>query len=142
DITSVDGNRVAVSVDCSAGFYVRSLAHDLGERLGTGGHLAGLRRTRSSDHDLTDAIPLDAAERDPAAASARVIPLSGMLLRLPAIALSAGEVERVRHGRDLRAEPAAPGAAYVRLVDPAGELIGIAEPAGPPGLLHPSVVLG
>ena len=43
-------------VDCSAGFYVRSLAHDLGERLGTGAHLAALRRTRSGDFTLDDAI--------------------------------------------------------------------------------------
>ena len=39
------GDRVTLRVDCSAGFYVRSLAHDLGERLGIGAHLARLRRT-------------------------------------------------------------------------------------------------
>ncbi len=54
---------MTLRVDCSAGFYVRSLAHDLGERLGTGAHLAALRRTRSGDFTLADAVPLDAAER-------------------------------------------------------------------------------
>ena len=46
---SIDGDTVTLRVDCSAGFYIRSLAHDLGERLGVGGHLVALRRTRSGD---------------------------------------------------------------------------------------------
>src|SRR4029079_2401813 len=40
-IVSVEAGRVVLRVECSAGFYVRSLAHDLGERLGTGGPLVG-----------------------------------------------------------------------------------------------------
>ena len=58
---------VTLRVDCSAGFYIRSLAHDLGERLGVGAHLAALRRTRSGDFGLDRAVALDAAERDPQA---------------------------------------------------------------------------
>ena len=50
--SDLDGDTVTLRVDCSAGFYVRSLAHDLGVRLGTGAHLAGLRRTRSGDFTL------------------------------------------------------------------------------------------
>jgi tRNA pseudouridine55 synthase len=46
-IVGMDGDLVTLQVECSAGFYVRSLAHDLGERLGVGAHLAGLRRTRT-----------------------------------------------------------------------------------------------
>ena len=45
--SAVEADRVTLRVDCSAGFYVRSLAHDLGERLGIGAHLAALRRTRT-----------------------------------------------------------------------------------------------
>ena len=65
DLVNVDADSVTLRVDCSAGFYVRALAHDLGERLGTGAHLAALRRTSSGDFTLADAIALDALEREP-----------------------------------------------------------------------------
>ena len=149
DLVGIEDTRVTLSLDCSAGFYVRSLAHDLGERLGTGAHLAELRRIRSGDYALDDAIALDAAERDPAAAASRVVPLSRMLSRLPAIALTAEGVRRARHGRDLgpvdasESRIAAPDPlSFVRLFDASGELIGIAQPTGASGLLHPFVVLG
>jgi tRNA pseudouridine55 synthase len=70
-IVAVEGDLVTLAVDCSAGFYVRSLAHDLGERLGVGGHIVALRRTRSGDFLLADAMDLDAIERRPASAAAR-----------------------------------------------------------------------
>jgi tRNA pseudouridine55 synthase len=140
EVLRIDGCRVTLRLDCSTGFYVRSLAHDLGERLATGAHLAELRRTRSGDYTLDDAIPLDAAERDPAAAVSRLIPPARMLQRLPALALSEDGVRRVRHGQDVPSE--AVGSRYVRLMDSGGDLIGIAEPAGTSGLLHPFVVLG
>ena len=139
EVLHVDGCRVTLRLDCSAGFYVRSLAHDVGERLGTGAHLAALRRTRGGDYTLDDAIPLDEAEREPTAAVSRLIPLARMLQRLPAIALSEDGVRRVRHGQDVPSETA--GAKYVRLMDSGGDLIGIAEPASTSGLLHPFVVL-
>ena len=63
---SVEGDRVTLNVSCSAGFYVRALAHDLGVRLGIGAHLLALRRTRSGDATLDDAVALDAIEREPA----------------------------------------------------------------------------
>src|SRR5438067_5001527 len=66
DVVGVHGDTVTLRVDCSAGFYVRSLAHDLGERLGTGAHLVALRRTRAGDWTEDHAIALEAAERAPA----------------------------------------------------------------------------
>ena len=60
-LTECAGDRVRLTVICSAGFYVRALARDLGERLGTGAHLAALRRTRVGDLTLDQAVPLDAA---------------------------------------------------------------------------------
>jgi tRNA pseudouridine55 synthase len=76
DIVSTDGGTVTLRVDCSAGFYIRSLAHDLGERLGIGGHLVALRRTRSGTLTLADAVALDAVEREPALAASRDFPLT------------------------------------------------------------------
>jgi tRNA pseudouridine55 synthase len=51
DILKVDADTLALRVDCSAGFYIRSLAHDLGQRLGVGAHLAALRRTGAPASD-------------------------------------------------------------------------------------------
>ena len=60
----------------------------LGERLGTGGHLAGLVRTRSGDFTLADAVGLDMLDRRPHEAAARIIPLAALLPSLPAITLT------------------------------------------------------
>ena len=92
DILGREGELLTLRVDCSAGFYIRSLAQDLGERLGIGAHLAMLRRTRSGGLTLADAVSLDALERaledDPDAASCWLIPLSGMLSHFPAVVLT------------------------------------------------------
>jgi tRNA pseudouridine55 synthase len=150
-LVGMEGDRVRLRLDCSAGFYVRALAHDLGHRLGTGAHLSALRRTQSGDLTEKDAGPLELIASSQAAAMAALIPLSGMLRRLAAVELTGPGVERARRGRDL--EPAdvvrwvagtsagGAGPRHVRLIDERGELLGIgAEAAG--GFLHPFVVLG
>jgi tRNA pseudouridine55 synthase len=151
DLVSVEADRVTLRLDCSAGFYVRSLAHDLGERLGVGAHLATLRRTRTADFTVDQAIDLDTAERDPHRAAAAVIPLADMLPRLASVVLSAQGVQRAVNGCELSPGDTEKGigirdvglvvSGFVRLLDPRGELVGIARPAATPGLLHPSVVL-
>jgi tRNA pseudouridine55 synthase len=163
-LLAYDGETVALSVDCSGGFYVRSLAHDLGERLGTGAHLAALRRTRVGVFHVGEAIGLADVERDPERAVAAVIPMAGMLPNWSAVVLNEEGVRRARNGRDLGSADiqstvgfdgrdaaiatrgsgtSDPGStrAFVRLIDGAGDLVGIAEPAGTTGLLHPSVVV-
>jgi tRNA U55 pseudouridine synthase TruB len=101
DIVSTDGGTVTLRVDCSAGFYIRSLAHDLGERLGVGGHLVALRRTRSGTLTLADAVALDAVEREPGLAAGRVIPLADMLPGLAPVVLTSDGVRKAIHGREL-----------------------------------------
>ena len=135
----------------SAGYYVRSLAHALGERLGTGGHLASLVRTRSGDFSLADAVGMDLIDRSPRDAAARVLPLAGLLPSLPAVTLTA-------EGAALAARGGFVGPAHVsstaglaglrppgrvRLLHPDGHLVAIAEPrgGGNAGFLHPGVVL-
>jgi tRNA pseudouridine55 synthase len=163
DLLDVSGDRVTLRVDCAAGFYVRSLAHELGTRLGTGAHLRCLRRTRSGVCTLADAIPLDTAEREPDRAARHVVPLAQMLRDFPAVVLTAAGVRRAAHGHDVgpgdvEGQPGFgnrdsgfaagfesrlpnPESRFVRLLDPAGDLVGVAKPAAVPGLLHPSVVL-
>jgi tRNA pseudouridine55 synthase len=144
EILSADADTVALRVDCSAGFYVRSLAHDLGERLGVGAHLAALRRTRSGGFGLDRALALDAAERNPAAAESALVPLSGVLRSWPSVVLTADGAARVGRGQDVRPidhEPLAlSNQPFVRLVNERGDLLAIAEPKAS-GLLHPSIVL-
>ena len=150
ELDGVDGGRVTLRVDCSAGFYVRGLAHDLGERLGVGGHLAALKRVRSGDMTLADATGLAELERDPPAALAALVPMAQMLPALTALTLTHDGVRRAGHGLDLG--PAdfdgglvacawSGGARPFRLLDTAGDLIGVAEPIEGSGLLHPAVVL-
>jgi len=142
DITDVDTDHVSLTLACSAGFYVRALAHDLGERLGTGAHLVALRRTRVGSVTLDDAVSLEAAERDPAAIVARVIPMSQMLTDLPAMTLDSEAIRLAVNGRDLDSGVPNLSCLYVRLMDQAGDLVAIAEPAvSDARLLHPFVVL-
>jgi tRNA pseudouridine55 synthase len=138
-----------VRLVCSSGFYVRSLAHDLGQRLGCGAHLEGLQRTRAGAFRLEDALPLgDLVAEGPAAARRTLIPMSGLLTHLSAVVLTETGAERARHGAQLRpqdvtqstlpSERAVGGP--VRLLDGDGSLVGLAD-ATPDGLLHPVVVL-
>jgi tRNA pseudouridine55 synthase len=150
-IVGVEGDRVTLSLDCSAGFYVRSLAHDLGQALGTGAHLERLQRTRSGDFTVGDAIDLATAEQDRERARASVVPLASMLPGLRAMVLTTAGVRHAVQGRELgpadfnrdwgfgmRDSASSPP---VRLLDPGGELVGIAGAARTPGLLHPFVIL-
>ena len=158
EIVNIEADSVTVRVDCSAGFYVRSLAHDLGERLGVGAHLTALRRTRTGDFTIDRAIALDTAERDQQAAIAALVPMAEVLPGLPSVVLTPEGANRVSHGQDVRPgdqevsslnsqlsalflQPSALSPQpFVRLLDPRGELVAIAERT-PAGLLHPSVVL-
>ncbi len=145
------GSLLRVRLVSTAGYYVRSLAHAIGERLGTGGHLASLVRTRSGDFSLADAVGLDVIDRSPRDAAARVLPLAGLLPSLPAVTLTA-------EGAALAARGGFVGPAHVsstaelaglrrpgrvRLLHPDGHLVAIAEPrgGGNAGFLHPGVVL-
>ena len=151
DLLAREGDTLEIAVRCSAGTYVRALARDLGERLGTGAHVTALRRTRSGAFDLSQAVSGD----ELAGAGARIIPLAGLLLDLPAVRV-AGEGRRlVGHGRELGREDVVQGfpdapVERVRVLDESGALIALAVPRGlDPGpsalprfpMLHPDVVL-
>jgi tRNA pseudouridine55 synthase len=140
-IVGLAADCATLTLECSAGFYVRSLAHELGVSLGIGAHLAALRRTASASLTLADAIPLDAAERSRDAAAAAIVPIERMLQDLPSVVLGREDVERVTHGQDVAAGVRKAGGNSVRLFDQAGQLLGIAEAARTPGFLHPSIVL-
>ncbi len=137
-----------LSLRVSAGFYVRSLAHDLGALTGAGAHLSALRRVQAGAFDLTEAVPFDALKAAPRGGLRdRVRPLESLLPELPAVPLTAELAGRVCHGQTVQVAGLSAGApeAPVRLLDPAGRLLAIARatPRGAAGLsLQPLVVLG
>jgi tRNA pseudouridine55 synthase len=145
DILGVSGDDVTLQITCSAGFYVRSLAHDLGEQLGTGAHLIGLRRTRSGDFSLRDSVALDAVELDPEYGKAALVPLARMLPSMSSVVLTAEGATHASHGRVLEAADLVSGLEshppWIRLLDQDGELVGVARCEAVSGVLHPSVVL-
>ncbi len=141
-----EGDLLRISMSVSAGFYVRSLARDLGEALGCPAHLEALRRTRSGPFDLLNAIPLDEAERLGPEVETRLIPMADALADLPSVQLSEGGLIRVRHGNPIGPQlvegawvPASDQVRRIRLLGPDGALLALADLRG--GLLHPSTVL-
>jgi tRNA pseudouridine55 synthase len=96
-----------IFLECSKGTYVRSLAHDLGEALGTGAHLSALSRTRVGSYGLEDAVPLDALESQMRDGSwqGSAVPVESAVAHLPAVRLDAGEQTRLEHGISVTLPP-------------------------------------
>jgi tRNA pseudouridine55 synthase len=144
-----------VTVRASAGFYVRSLAHDLGEALGTGAHLSALRRTEAGAFALAEAVSWEVLARGGEGARAGLQPIDRLLPELPGVVLSSDDVARARHGQTVQSFlPPEVLAGPVRLLDGAARLIGIAEATrgdsarltqasvNAPVTLQPVVILG
>jgi tRNA pseudouridine55 synthase len=171
DVVAFDGWTAQVALTCSAGFYVRSFAHALGQAVGTGAYLEALQRTRSGEFHLEEALALDAlAEISGRGAAGRgqrtrsggpealddrretaadwIIPIDGLLTGVPAVTVTDEGQLWLKHGRELGPgqllSPAPcplPPGGWLRLVDRAGHLMAMATPGSQPGSLHPSVVL-
>ena len=142
-LVGFDGERASLHLTVSAGFYVRSLAHDLGRVLGSGALLESLRRTRSGEFALDAAVRFDELVRGGRdAAAAHILPLDLLLPHVPSVSLSGESAVRARHGMDVAAPDWLEGPRLARLVDAEGRLVALAVPAERPGFLHPSVVLG
>jgi len=119
--------EAVIDVYCSSGTYVRSLANDLGKALGTGSHLVGLRRTKSGRFTLRDAVPLRRLQESFDAGNwyRFLIPAAEALADWPMVELDADQVELIRHGHRIPAEPDQKG--WVRGVSQQGDLVGLLE---------------
>ncbi len=119
--------EVVIDVFCSSGTYVRSLANDLGERLGVGAHLVGLRRTKSGRFTLRDAVSLrrlrEAFQIGDWAQF--LIPAAEALGDWPAVEMTADEVERIRHGHRVQASEESDG--WARAITEQGDLVALVE---------------
>jgi tRNA pseudouridine55 synthase len=123
--------EVVVDVHCSSGTYVRSLANDVGNVLGCGAYLVGLRRTKSGRFSLRDATPLRKLQESFRAGNwyQYLIPAAEALGDWPAIELDPDQVEAVKHGHRIPAMAAIKTGVnnLVRGVSMAGELVALME---------------
>lgn len=120
------GDLLSLRVRCSKGTYVRALAADLGAALGTGAHLASLRRTAAGRFAVADAVPLDAlVALDEAGRDRWVRPLDELFEGLPRVALDRASAERFAHGQAVPDGGQAVGRCQVR--DPLDRLLGLGE---------------
>ena len=119
--------RLTLEVECSTGTYVRALARDLGEALGSGGHLAALSRTRVGAFSLDEAIPLSALEGRVADQGwqATLLPLDLPLQHWPARHLTDAETTQVLNGVRVAADGAVALGRLARAYDPQGRLLAV-----------------
>ncbi|MBI3896155.1 MAG: tRNA pseudouridine(55) synthase TruB [Acidobacteria bacterium] len=136
-LLSVEGDLAQFRARVSAGTYIRSLAHELGQRLGTGAHLAELRRTAVGEFTLAQAVSLEQLQEQVHHETSWLIPLAELLPEIPAVALSNSTAEAASHGNDVQLDAEAP---WIKLLDGAGRLLAIAE-RRKENWYHPLVVL-
>ena len=106
-LLSCEGDRARFAVACGKGAYIRSLARDLGLRLGSVAHVTALRRTKVGQFSLSRAISLDFLENlsDSATASQYVMPVLAALDDIPALLISPEEAQKLRFGQLLETRP-------------------------------------
>ena len=133
-----DGHTdVRIDLRCGPGTYIRSIARDLGDLLGCGGHLASLRRTEAAGLRAEDALPPERLEALAAAGRLgdAILPVAD-LLPLPAVTLTPDAAWRFLHGSE---QPSAGPAGAVKVIDSGGVLLGVGSVAD--GVLRPQKVL-
>ena len=115
---------LTLDVACSPGTYIRSLAHDLGQAVGTGAHLVGLVRTANGPWKLDQAVTL--AELSEANWQLYLQPLDRAVAHLPAVILNSVDVDHVRHGRQIElVDGALASHTFVRAYTGANQLLAI-----------------
>jgi tRNA pseudouridine55 synthase len=142
DVLDLADDSLTVDIRCSKGTYVRSLAHDLGELLGCGAHVAELRRTAMGGFSIDETITLEAfaALPGPRERAARLIPADQALRSLPQVVLSSNAAFYFCQGQAVSARPLPVAGAWVRVYQDGGRFLGLgAEEDGqlaPRRLLH------
>ena len=123
-LEDVTREELRLSVKCSKGFFVRSLAFELGRALGCGAHLKALRRTATGPFTLEQALPLPKIEALGLEAARQLLPMGDALKEMPALTVSEAVAPKVLHGGVV--ELSGPPGLH-RILSPTGELLAIAE---------------
>ncbi|TFH35429.1 MAG: tRNA pseudouridine(55) synthase TruB [Anaerolineales bacterium] len=142
DLIDYTAPDLMLTIECSAGTYIRSLAHDLGEQLNTGAHLANLRRVKSGPFTIDECVSLSQLELSISSGDwgQYVRPAVEALPELPTVKLADAALEDIRNGRRIPAEGQVEGLA--RAIGPDGDLVAILEAAPEGGFWHPKKVFG
>lgn len=128
-----------IEVSCSKGAYIRTLCHDIGQKLGCGAVLESLRRTRACGFGIEQCVTLRQAEElmRQGALEERVLPVETAFSGLPRAGLSAGQARRFQNGVRLPlGELSLTGTGRVTVWSDAGVFLGIAEASPEEGLLR------
>jgi tRNA pseudouridine55 synthase len=143
-LLEVNGVCARLRVRCSAGSYIRTIAHQLGILLGCGAHVDALVRTRSGPFALENAFTLEQLQqlKDDGNLQSALLPAAELLPHFPAVFVDDITTARIRQGRDFNASPfrVSVGTEHVKAIDPAGNLVAIGRIALP-HVYHPVVVL-
>jgi tRNA pseudouridine55 synthase len=141
DLLGLEAATATFRMRISAGGYVRSVAHELGEMAGCGAHLAALRRTQAGLFSLAQAIPLDELKQmAPAEIEARLPHPRTLLPEMPSVTVDEQTAGRIRNGMQVNL-PEFSGAPLVKIFTAPRELLAIGKRiAGT--LAQPTVVLG
>jgi tRNA pseudouridine55 synthase len=141
----VEGDRIRIRVRCSAGTYIRSIAHELGVALGCGAHVVELLRTASGAFELRHAHTLEdlQALKEEGRLREALLPMAELLPQFPPAYIDDVTARQVRQGRDfsVSAFRARAGSEFVKALGPDGELVAIGKIALP-HVYHPVVVFG
>lgn len=140
-LLDMEEDRVAIEVHCGKGTYIRSLAHDLGARLGTGAHLAALRRLASGPFALEASVPFEQLTElaTTGGLDKFVLPADRAVMHLSAIRLDAPSARAVHNGQFLP-DPGNLTTPLVRAYDQEGRFIALLERARS-GSLKPKKVI-
>lgn len=102
-LIAFDGREAVIDVRCSKGTYIRTLSEDIGQRLGCGAHLTGLRRTATAGFSLDSAVSLDQlTESSQSERDALLLPADILVGHLPEIVLTEHHALRFCHGQSVR----------------------------------------
>jgi tRNA pseudouridine55 synthase len=144
DVLRCEGNEIDMRVVCAAGTYMRSIAHDLGQRLGCGAFLGRLRRIESGSFTIEQSHRLEDLQRlsENHRLGEALVPAAQLLPDFPAERVDSVTAGFIRQGRDFRVSPfrGLGGAQFIKAVTQDGDLIAIGE-AKLPHLYHPILVL-
>lgn len=142
DDAGVRSQEFTFRVVCSSGTYVRTLAEDIGKRLGVGAHLTRLRRTRAGDRSLDQAVTLEQlGELAEANLIGKVLIPMAEALGLPEIKLDTGESQAIAHGRPVRRSGNWKTGTWAKLCNEDRQLLAIADYDASRSVWQPRVVL-